>query len=250
MVAPSPDWFVGVSGLTLLDAGGDWVESLQVDLFPWDAGTEEGSGFSLSNSATSPKGVITNLRGTGKFSNARIATLTFTRQSVNIPPTGAPFISGTAEAGEELTAHTSDIADADGLTSPGYAYQWVRVASGGREMDIPGARSSTYTAQAGDVDSQLRVRVSFTDDKGNPETLTSNATEAVVVAQVTVRFGGSVYSATEGGASARVTVILDKDPHRRLTVPLTNTPGRARLPPTTTRRRRRLSSTPGRRPRM
>ena len=56
-------------------------------------------------------------------------------------------------------------------------------------MDIPGARSSTYTAQAGDVDSQLRVRVSFTDDKGNPETLTSNATEAVVVAQVTVRFG-------------------------------------------------------------
>ena len=225
MIAPSPDWFVGVSGLTLLDAGGDWVESLQVDLYPWDAGTEDGSGFSTSNGPTSPQGVITNLRGVGQFSNARIATMTITRQSVNIPPTGAPFITGTAEAGEELRAHTSGIADADGLTSPGYAYQWVRVASGGRETDIPGARSSTYTAQAGDVDSQLRVRVSFTDDKGNRETLTSNATEAVIEAQVTVRFGGSVYSATEGGASARVTVVLDKDPHRRLTVPLTNTPG-------------------------
>ena len=126
--------------------------------------------------------------------------------------------------GEELTAYTSGIADADGLTSPGYAYQWVRVASGGAETNIRGARSSTYTAQPGDVDSRLKVRVSFTDDAGNPETLTSNATAAVIVAQVTVRFGGSVYSATEGGASARVTVVLDKDPHRRLTVPLTNTP--------------------------
>ena len=65
MIAPSPDWFVGVSGLTLLDAQGDWVESLQVDLYPWDAGTEDGGEFSLSNSATSPQGVITNIRGTG-----------------------------------------------------------------------------------------------------------------------------------------------------------------------------------------
>ena len=224
MIAPSPDWFVGVSGLTLLDAGGDWVESLQVDLYPWDAGTEDGSGFSTSNSATSPQGVITNLRGAGQFSNERIATMTFTRQSLNIPPTGAPIITGTAEAGEELTAYTSGIADADGLNNVSYAYQWVRVASGGRESDIRGARSSTYTAQPGDVDSRLKVRVSFTDDAGNPETLTSNATAAVIVAQVTVRFGGSVYTATEGGASARVTVVLDKDPHRRLTVPLTNTP--------------------------
>ena len=225
MIAPSPDWFVGVSGLTLLDAGGDWVESLQVDLFPWDAGTEEGSGFSLSNSATSPQGVITNLRGTGKFSNARIATLTFTRQSVNIPPTGAPFITGAAEVGEELTARTSGIGDADGLTNPGYVYQWVRVASGGVETDIPGATSSTYTAQAHDVDSRIKVRVSFTDDESNAETLTSNATAAVIVAQVTVRFGATFYGATEGGPAATVTVILDKDPHRTVTVPLTATPG-------------------------
>ena len=225
MIAPSPDWFVGVLELTLLDAGGDWVESLQVDLYPWDAGTEDGSGFSTSNGATDPHGVITNLRGAGQFSNARIATMTFTRQSVNIPPTGAPFITGTAEAGKVLTARTSGIADADGLNNVSYAYQWLRVASGGAETNIRGAMSSTYTAQAGDVDSRLRVRVSFTDDKGNAEMLTSNATAAVVVAQVTVRFGGSVYSATEGGAAARVTVVLDKDPHRRLTVPLTNTPG-------------------------
>ena len=43
MVAPSPDWFVGVSGLTLLDAQGDWLASHSVDLYPYDAGTEEGT---------------------------------------------------------------------------------------------------------------------------------------------------------------------------------------------------------------
>ena len=86
MVAPSPDWFVGVSGLTLLDDQGDWLASRSVNLYPWDAGTEEGAEFSLSNSPTSPQGVITSLRGMGKFSNEPIATLTFTRQSVNTAP--------------------------------------------------------------------------------------------------------------------------------------------------------------------
>ena len=83
MIAPSPDWFVGVSGLSLLDAQAEWRASLTVNLYPWDAGTEEGTEFSLSNPATSPQGVITSLRGMGKFSNEPIATLTFTLQSVS-----------------------------------------------------------------------------------------------------------------------------------------------------------------------
>ena len=56
MVAPSPDWFVGVSGLPLLDADGLWLRSHEVNLYPWDAGTEDGSEFSLNNLATSPQG--------------------------------------------------------------------------------------------------------------------------------------------------------------------------------------------------
>ena len=86
MIGPSPDWFVGVSGLSLLDAQGDWESLLEVDLFPYDAGTEEGTEFSLSNAATSPQGVITSIKGMGKFSNVRMARLTFTRQSVNTAP--------------------------------------------------------------------------------------------------------------------------------------------------------------------
>ena len=102
MVAPSPDWFVGVSGLTLLDDQGDWLASRVLNLYPWDAGTEEGTEFSLSNAATSPQGVITSLRGMGKFSNEPIATLTFTRQSINTAPS---ITSDTSfEADENQTA--------------------------------------------------------------------------------------------------------------------------------------------------
>ena len=82
MVAPSPDWFVGVSGLPLLDDQGRWLRSHEVNLYPWDAGTEDGGEFSLSNAATSPQGVITSIRGTGKFSTEPIASLSFTLESV------------------------------------------------------------------------------------------------------------------------------------------------------------------------
>ena len=109
MVAPSPDWFVGVSGLSLLDEQGDWLASRTVNLYPWDAGTEEGTEFSLSNPATSPQGTITSLRGMGKFSNEAIATLTFTRQSVNTAPS---FTSATSfEVDENQTAAGTVVAE-------------------------------------------------------------------------------------------------------------------------------------------
>ena len=91
MIGPSPDWFVGVSGESLLDGSGQWVQSLVVDLFPYDAGTEEGTEFSLSNPATSPQGVITSIAGTGKFSNVRMARLTFT--SLEPPAPSGPSVS-------------------------------------------------------------------------------------------------------------------------------------------------------------
>ena len=115
MVAPSPDWFVGVSGLSLLDAQGDWLALHTVDLFPYDAGTEEGTEFSLSNAATSPQGTITSIKGTGKFSNEPIATLTFTLQEAAPEITSAttfPVDEGTT-AVATLTAEDQDSAAAD-----------------------------------------------------------------------------------------------------------------------------------------
>ncbi len=88
MIGPSPDWFVGVSGLSLLNAQNRWLSSREVDLFPYDAGTEDGSEFTLSNSATSPRGTITSIRGTGKFSNEPMAMLSFERQGADNDPGG------------------------------------------------------------------------------------------------------------------------------------------------------------------
>ena len=84
MIGPSHDWFVGVSGMTLRDGSSRWLRALGVDLFPWDAGTEEGTDFAFSPSvATSPQGTIESIRGTGKFTTKRIASLSFTLQSVS-----------------------------------------------------------------------------------------------------------------------------------------------------------------------
>ena len=88
MVAPSPDWFVGTSRYNLKTAEGKWRESAIVELRVYDAGTENGNGFSLSNPATSPQGNITRLNETiangtkfvdGLVDGKAIATVTFTR---------------------------------------------------------------------------------------------------------------------------------------------------------------------------
>ena len=97
----------------------------------------------------------------------------------NKPATGAPTISGTAQVGKTLTADTSGISDADGLTSVSYSYQWLA-----GDSDISGATNATYTLVAADEGKAIKVRVSFTDDAGNEETLTSAAT-AVVKAPLT-----------------------------------------------------------------
>ncbi len=92
----------------------------------------------------------------------------------NSPATGAPTISGTAQVGETLTADTSGIADADGLENVTHSYQWLA-----GDSDISGATGSAYTLADADEGKTVKVRVSFTDDAGNDETLTSAATEAV-----------------------------------------------------------------------
>ena len=93
----------------------------------------------------------------------------------NTPAAGTPAISGTAQVGETLTAETSGIADADGLTEVAFSYQWL--TSG--DTEIQGATDVAYTLAAADLGKIITVRVSFTDDAGHAETLTSEPTAAV-----------------------------------------------------------------------
>jgi len=91
MVAPSPDWFVGVSGESLYDSvAGQWRPRVSMDLYPYDAGTEDGEDWSLNNPASSPRAPITSIRNTGRFRDNPLARVTFELQSPPPPDTDMP----------------------------------------------------------------------------------------------------------------------------------------------------------------
>ena len=126
--------------------------------------------------------------------------------SANNAATGAPTIDGTPQVGQTLTADTSAIDDADGLTSVSYEYQWMAGAS-----DIDGATGSTYTLTASEQGKTIKVRVTFTDDADNEETLTSEATAEVTAAPVPLtasRPDSRFQSARHKGADDRPQVIV------------------------------------------
>ena len=98
--------------------------------------------------------------------------------------TGAPTITGTAAVGQPLAVDLTGIEDADGLTNVSYSYQWVRVDADGlsNPADITDATDATYTLVDADLGKTLKVRVTFDDDGGSTETLTSAATATVTPA--------------------------------------------------------------------
>ncbi|CAM2070431.1 Spondin domain-containing protein [Sulfidibacter corallicola] len=60
MIAPSPDWFLGVHGLLLFE-GGRWLEERTVTLYAYDAGTDSGPEYTSPNMDTQPQEPIARL---------------------------------------------------------------------------------------------------------------------------------------------------------------------------------------------
>ena len=112
--------------------------------------------------------------------------------------------------GETLTATTAGIVDADGLANVSYSYQWIS-NDGSSDTDIEDATGSSYTVVAGDEGNTIKVRVSFTDDAGNDETLTSSATAAV-----TSNSAATGAPSITGTAHVGSTLTADTYEHRRL----------------------------------
>ena len=96
----------------------------------------------------------------------------------NSPPSGRPTINGKAQAGHTLTADTSDIADADGLENATLTYQWLAIW-GATEVAIQGATERAYTVTGDDIGARIALTVSFSDDQGNRERLTSSPTSEI-----------------------------------------------------------------------
>jgi uncharacterized protein YjbI with pentapeptide repeats len=103
------------------------------------------------------------------FAESVTSSSTTTVANVNDSPTGSVTITGTTTEGKMLTAVTSSMADADGLGS--FSYQWKR---GG--VNITGATSSTYTLVQADVGKKIKVTVTYTDQGGTTESVTSAET--------------------------------------------------------------------------
>jgi len=60
MIAPSPDWFVGVHGVELRP-GGKWIDTLTLELAPYDAGTDSGTTYTSPNAEPAVHNPITTL---------------------------------------------------------------------------------------------------------------------------------------------------------------------------------------------
>ncbi len=60
MIAPSPDWFVGVAGLPLFE-NEQWIGERRVELDPWDAGTDNGVTYFSPDAVTTPFAPISRI---------------------------------------------------------------------------------------------------------------------------------------------------------------------------------------------
>ena len=172
--------FTAASG-TLTFAANDTSETVRVETAD-DSADEEDETFTLTLS--NPAGATLNdAEATGTIADDDV------EPGQNSPATGAPAISGTAQAGETLTASTEGIADADGLSGATFGFQWVSSADGS-DTDISGATGRSYTLADSDVGATIKVRASFTDDAGNGEARTSAATARVEPRPLTAAFEG------------------------------------------------------------
>ena len=101
----------------------------------------------------------------------------------------APVVTGnliadtTPTETQTLTALTGVISDGDGLPATGLAFQWqvaTTTGPGASEFtNIAGATAQTFTPTPLQVNRELRVVVTYTDDQGTVETVTSPATTVV-----------------------------------------------------------------------
>jgi len=82
MVAPSPDWFTGVSNVNLME-NGQWVAAKTLDLLAWDSGGDDGATYKAPDMDTNPKkptsqGMTPHFVINGAV--VPVGTLTITRQ--------------------------------------------------------------------------------------------------------------------------------------------------------------------------
>jgi hypothetical protein len=117
MPAPSPDWFTGLSGFNLMDKG-RWIKQAVLPATIWDAGTDNGTTYTSSNSNTSPKQkivIVTTASGPFKGYSTSVGTWTVKRVAgakiygCGVNPVGSMTVSsGVPLLGQSVTLELHD----------------------------------------------------------------------------------------------------------------------------------------------
>ena len=107
----------------------------------------------------------------------RMSATVIIKDKPNNEASGSPVITGEPMVGQTLTADTSGINDKDGINNAVFTYRWYRCEGQGTKNL---STQSTYTVQESDIGRQIQLVVSFTDDVGYQERISSTPTDAVV----------------------------------------------------------------------
>ena len=82
MIAPSPDWFAGLTNVDLRDTGA-WVMTRTIDIYAWDSGGDDGDTYLAPDKDNNPKKLTMQAMNKQFLEGGKpgvIATVTFTRK--------------------------------------------------------------------------------------------------------------------------------------------------------------------------
>jgi hypothetical protein len=132
MIAPSPDWFVGVSGLDVYN-GAHWESEIIVPLLPYDAGTDSGVNYTSSNADTNPQEFIGVIDGFPFTNTDPLGTFTFRLRTGDFDGSGvldAADINLLSAAVREGETDSAFDVNGDGVLDERDRHYWIEQLKG------------------------------------------------------------------------------------------------------------------------
>jgi len=135
MIAPSPDWFSGAYNVPLWDEETmTWYRRVTVNVYAWDAGTEDGDDYRFNNPATSggvisafmagdtKNAVFVSEDGSGGLRVLRVGVLTFELQESSAKCASALIVG---ETGRTLLSNTIDVQNAQNVATINFRNEYI-----------------------------------------------------------------------------------------------------------------------------
>lgn len=178
-------------GQTLTATTGTWTGNpTPTYAYQWQRGTTNIAGatsatytLQAADAGNTVRVIVTATNSEGSASATSANTATISGAPAAPVNTALPTVSGTAQEGQTLTGINGTFT---GFPTPSIARNWQRGTA-----DIAGATGSTYVAQAADVGSTLRLRVTATNSEGSATAYSANTATVIAAA------GGTIWTAPD-----------------------------------------------------